>query len=381
MNGLPSSSTTSVDLANAGRAPKLMKDPKIRQAIAAEAARLMSQRKEVDFHSARRKAARWFSRERVSPGDLPSFNEIQQELFALSGLFAAERQVASLIEIRRVARELLELLADFEPRLVGSAVTGPVLPGAEIEVLLGTGTASEISAILLDAGHRAELQGSGALTFFHQFACVIWLGNGDLSDSNSHHGLNIQELDALIATEAKREFLLGDSGAPLDDDELSDEDENYHPDFFPTLQMLLSSLEKVRLDPDSHPEGDLLYHSLQVYELMVAERPYDEELLLAALIHDVGYGLDRRRPLEAAWNAIGALVTERTWFFIENRAEAQEYLRTGRARGALKKHEDFDDLVLLAQCDSKGRQRGAQVSTVEEALDYIEGLGSAWDQA
>lgn len=354
-----------------------MKDSKIRQAIAAEAARLMSQRKEVDFHSARRKAARWFSRERVSPADLPSFNEIQQELFALSGLFASERQQASLHEIRLSARELLELLTDFSPTLVGSAATGPVLPGVEIELVLRTGSISEITAILLDAGHRAELRGDRAVTFFHQFNCTIWLNVDSDSDTRVNPGLDLQQLDELIASDAEPRLRTDDSA----DDEFLIDDEEYHPDFFPTLQMLLSSLEKVRLDPDSHPEGDLLYHSLQVYELMLLERPYDEELLLAALIHDVGYGLDRRRPLEAAWNAIGALVTDRTWFFIENRFEAQEYLRSGRIRGALRKHEDFDDLVLLAQCDLKGRLRGAQVSSVEEALDYIEGLGSAWDNA
>jgi hypothetical protein len=362
-----------------------MKDPKIRQAIAAEAARLMSQRKEVDFHSARRKAARWYSRERVSPADLPSFHEIQQQIFAQSGLFAAEQQTASLSEIRLIARELLELLGDFGPRLVGTAITGPVLPGAEIEIILASGSATEVAVILLDAGHRAELQGEQSLKFFHHFACVVWLGRSSDFESRNLQGWDIQQLDEFLDEEANRHQLdvhgVDDSEDFAADDEFVTDDEGYHPDFFPTLQMLLSSLEKVRLDPDSHPEGDLLYHSLQVYELVRAERPYDEELLLAALIHDVGYALDRRRPLEAVWNAIGALVTDRTWFFVENRAETLEYLRTGKARGTLRKSPDFDDLVLLAQCDLKGRQCGAQVSTIEAALNYIEGLGSAWDDA
>jgi hypothetical protein len=302
-------------------------------------------------------------------------------LFALSGLFASERQSASINEIRLVARELLELFVEFDPQLVGSAVTGPILPGAEIEIILATGTASEVAAILLDAGHRAELRGDQALTFFHHFDCVIWFAAPGKLTTGASQGLKIAHLDELIASDFQRELPVSDLEDTPSDDEVVTADETYHPDFFPTLQMLLSSLDKVRLDPDSHPEGDLLYHSLQVYELMLAERPYDEELLLAALIHDVGYGLDRRRPLEAAWNAIGALVTDRTWFFIENRAEAQEYVRSGKIRGALKKSEDFDDLVLLAQCDLKGRQRGAQVSTVEESLEYIEGLGTAWDDA
>lgn len=390
-----------------------MKDPKIRQAIAAEAARLISQRKEADFHTARRKAARWFSRGRVAPENLPNFNEIQQELFALNGLFSSERQVASLQEIRAVARELLELLDDFHPQVVRDAVAGPVSTGMEIEVLLSSGEPAELAAILLDAGHRAQLRPDGALAFFHHYACSIWPAERAILHKGRSDALTLAELKGPIAFTGKRSDLAssssktipdvdlfqadddGDESSDRDTDEWTDSetghhqyddsaddyspDEGYHPDFFPTLQLLLNSLEKVRLDPDSHPEGDLLYHSLQTYELMLQQRPYDEELLLAALIHDIGYGLDRRRPIEAAWNAIGPLVTERTWFLIENRPEAQVYVTSGRIRGALKKSENFDDLILLAQCDLKARVRGAQVSTVDEALDYIEGLGTAWD--
>ncbi|MES2790824.1 MAG: hypothetical protein V4719_14525 [Planctomycetota bacterium] len=358
-----------------------MADRKLRQAIAAEAARLLQQRKEPDFHAARRKAARWFSRQRVSPADLPSFGEIQQEVFALAGLFSSERQQSALSEIRLVAHELLELLNDFEPWLTGSALTGPILPGAEIELILTQGDLSDLSAVLFDAGHRSQLRADGSLTFFDRYACVVSLVHELPTDDLSRQPprINLQGLDELLAEESERDLRRMEAlDQELDDSEESGTDD-YHPDFFPTLEMLLNSLESIRLDPVLHPEGDLLYHTMQVYELGLAELPYDEEFLLACLLHDIGVGLDRRRPLEAAWQAIGELVTPRTWFLIENRAEAVEYLSTGRIRGTLKRSEDFEELVLLAKCDLKGRICGAHVSSVEDALEYIAGLSSAWD--
>ena len=67
-------------------------------------------------------------------------------------------------------------------------------------------------------------------------------------------------------------------------------------DRFLAFALLLQPLEKVQQDRDSHPEGDALYHSLQVFELARQELPYDEEFLLAALLHDVGKAIDSARP-------------------------------------------------------------------------------------
>jgi hypothetical protein len=70
-------------------------------------------------------------------------------------------------------------------------------------------------------------------------------------------------------------------------------------DRFQVYRLLLVPPEQVREDPKSHPEGDVLYHSLQVFELARQQRPYDEEFLLAALLHDVGKGMDRREHVAA----------------------------------------------------------------------------------
>src|SRR5689334_8357537 len=53
------------------------------------------------------------------------------------------------------------------------------------------------------------------------------------------------------------------------------------------LYDLLLSLDGIRQNPQYHPEGDALFHSLQVFEL--ARRATDDRALwAAALLHDVG---------------------------------------------------------------------------------------------
>ncbi len=64
------------------------------------------------------------------------------------------------------------------------------------------------------------------------------------------------------------------------------------PDRFQVFQALLIPLENVRQSPKYHPEGDALFHSLQVFGLAREEMAYDEEFLLAALLHDVGKAID-----------------------------------------------------------------------------------------
>ena len=81
-------------------------------------------------------------------------------------------------------------------------------------------------------------------------------------------------------------------------------------DRFQVYEMLLLPLESVKEDAAYHPEGDALYHSLQVFDLARDEMPYDEEFLLAALLHDVGKGIDRRDHTTAGLEALEGLITE-----------------------------------------------------------------------
>ena len=42
-----------------------------------------------------------------------------------------------------------------------------------------------------------------------------------------------------------------------------------------------------------------------------------------------------------------------------------------RAHRRLRANENYDDLILLSDCDRGGRQVGVRVAEVDEALDYI----------
>jgi hypothetical protein len=145
---------------------------------------------------------------------------------------------------------------------------------------------------------------------------------------------------------------------------------------------LLVPLSRIQQDRRTHPEGDVLFHSLQVFRLACDELPYDEEFLLAGLLHDVGKGIDPHDSVVAGLRALGESISERTAWLIENLPAAQDYLSGTigiRARRRLQNSESGDELVLLAKCDSAGRVPGAVVPDLDEALDLLRDLAETND--
>lgn len=150
-----------------------------------------------------------------------------------------------------------------------------------------------------------------------------------------------------------------------------------HLDRFAIYKMRLEPLEAIKQNVRTHPEGDALYHSLQVFELAREARPYDEEFLLAALLHAVGKAIDPQDPAAAAVEALRGAVTERTSWLIAHLGDldaVRERPLSVRARKALEASEFFEDLKLLRDLDDAGRVPGAPVGTIDEALDYLRSL-------
>jgi hypothetical protein len=150
-----------------------------------------------------------------------------------------------------------------------------------------------------------------------------------------------------------------------------------HIDRFAIYKMRLAPLESVKQNARWHPEGDALYHSLQVFERGREARPYDEEFLLAALLHDVGKAIDPQNHVAAGLEALRGTLTERTEWLIAHHMDLlarPDRPVNPRVRQALEASEYFDDLVLLRDVDEAGRVPGVAVGTIDQALDYLRGL-------
>jgi predicted HD phosphohydrolase len=105
--------------------------------------------------------------------------------------------------------------------------------------------------------------------------------------------------------------------------------------------------------------------------------PYDEEFLLAALLHDVGKAIDPQDHTAAGLEAVAGFITDRTGWLIAHHMEAQQILDGtlgARAKRRLMESESYEELMQLARCDRAGRVPGAEAPELDEALDYVREL-------
>ena len=185
-----------------------------------------------------------------------------------------------------------------------------------------------------------------------------------------------EQLLALAHSRSGAAFRAADLPEP--EDEAGVESLADHLDRFAIYKMRLEPLEAIKQNPKHHPEGDALYHSLQVFELAREARPYDEEFLLAALLHDVGKAIDPHDHAAAAAFALRGTLTERTVWLIAHHRDlpGQRERAPGlRARGRRAESPEYlDDLELLRDLDDAGRVPGTPVGTIDQALDYLRGL-------
>lgn len=367
-----------------------MASEKFRRQIAFEAARLMYERQESEYFRAKLRAAKRICRGWVKPKDLPSNAEIRDQIQQFARLHEGDRRTENLREMRLEALRLMRLLKPFRPRLIGSTFTGHVRRGSDIDIHVFSDSVEAIESILSEEGiayvvERKRVKKHGEERIFTHihiperfpFELTIYASNlAHFVFKSSVTGKAIER-----ASIAELEQFLAKEYPDLElENELAAADEKI--DRFQLYRALLLPLETVEQSREWHPEGDALYHSLQVFELAREELPYDEEFLLAALLHDIGKGIDPYDHVASALEALEGFITPRTAWLIEHHMEGHA-LRDGtlgaRARRRLEESEDFEELVLLSECDRGGRVCGAQVSDLDEALDYCRDLARRYE--
>jgi len=161
------------------------------------------------------------------------------------------------------------------------------------------------------------------------------------------------------------------------DDRLLEPPEPEDP--FPIFAALLAPLEQVRRRGRGGVFEDFLSHSLRTFDLACDELPYDEEFLTAALLHEVGQGIDPQSPTVAGLAALGEFVTPRTHWLIENLDAANASVEGNLGRRSLRRlaeSEWFEDLMQLADCDRRGNSLGVRTSDLETALEYLRDMNA-----
>src|SRR4029077_10597773 len=188
-------------------------------------------------------------------------------------LHEGDARTANLREMRVEALRMMRLLRAFRPRLIGSTLTGHVRRGSDIDIHLFCDTLDAVETTLAGAGvdfhverKRVRKHGEERLfTHIHiadRFDVELTLYAADLAHfvfkssitGKAIERASIAELEAFLASEYPDLNV---------DEELVDAEDRI--DRFQVYRALLLPLETVRQSREYHPEGDALYHSLQVF--------------------------------------------------------------------------------------------------------------------
>jgi exopolyphosphatase/pppGpp-phosphohydrolase len=134
------------------------------------------------------------------------------------------------------------------------------------------------------------------------------------------------------------------------------------------LHDLLSSLDGVRQHPKFHPEGDALFHSLQVFEL-ARQASRDRTLWAAALLHDVGKAISSPDHDVIGADLLDGVVAPRIVWLVRHHLDLLTAPALTKRR--LRSTTALGDLQKLRAWDVGGRKPSAHVRGVEAALDEL----------
>ncbi|MEO9593477.1 tRNA adenylyltransferase [Rhodopirellula bahusiensis] len=317
---------------------------------------------------------------------MPSNAEIREQIQILARLHeGSDHQRHRLLEMRLRAAWWLRQLKEFHPRLIGSVLSGAIRQGSDVDLHVFAANPHRITIVLDDLAVRYDLERKRVVkdgeqrvfTHIHirdEFPIELTVYHPSLLGFRFRSSITNKAIERASLSQLERLIVMEHSVDPQQQAARMDEMDTC-PDRFAMFLALLVPLEDVPQNLRYHPEGDVLFHSLQVYGHAKNQMPYDEEFLLAALSHDVGKGIDPEDHVLAGLESVEGFVSNRTSWLIANHMEAHKiHDRTigARRRKRLVAHQWYEDLITLGERDRAGRVPGAQVESIEEALDYIE---------
>lgn len=157
----------------------------MRERIAHLAARLMAVDGVDDFALAKRKAARQAGA--PDTRNLPNNDEVEHALRAYQQLYQAGEQRERLRHLRQRAREMMGLLARFDPHLSGAVLSGSAGKYSNIDLLLFTDSMKDVELFLLDR-HIAYRSGERRLHIGDELRGVP---NFSVSSEDADFGITI----------------------------------------------------------------------------------------------------------------------------------------------------------------------------------------------
>ena len=135
-------------------------------------------------------------------------------------------------------------------------------------------------------------------------------------------------------------------------------------EFMSPIFELLENCRGVEQMEKHHPEGDVFVHSLQCYWWACRETN-DPDLILAALLHDVGKAVDGLEHVKKGLDLLDDLVSAKTLWLVKHHMRIWAYIK-GEMRKLSKckylaEHPWLPELVQLARWDKLARDPKKEV--------------------
>jgi hypothetical protein len=161
------------------------RNERIKAEIAKDAARLLFEEEVRSYRDARRQAVRRFgpSVSSTRGAHLPEYSEIHSELQQLMLFYGGEALARRVREWRTLALKYLEILAEFQPLLVGSVQRGEVREISDINLQLFCDKPEEVGYFFEAQGIDFEEDGDAETVRFYlvendiDIECTIFPSN------------------------------------------------------------------------------------------------------------------------------------------------------------------------------------------------------------